>query len=163
MSKLYVLVGLPGSGKSSWIEKHLTDNDVHISRDEIRFELLEPNDEYFKHEDLVFNRFVEHINFGLRSGFNVFADATHISKGSRWKLLSRINVPNTEVAAIWIRTPFEQTLIQNAQREGRALVPEDVIYNMRKGFQAPTFEEGFSEIYIIEPNKPIEIIRKGDK
>ena len=162
MAKLYLMCGVPGCGKTTWVNKYLTDNDVHISRDEIRFNILEPGDEYFEHENLVFKRFVEEINWSLRSGLNVFADATHISKGSRWKLLSRINVPNIEVAAIYIKVPLEQAIEQNSYREGRALVPEDVINSMYKSLQPPTLEEGFNEIYVIENNKPIKVIKRGD-
>jgi len=159
--KLYMMCGVPGCGKTTWIQNHLTDKDVHISRDEIRFEILEPNDEYFKHEDFVFKRFCEEINWGLRSGFNVFADATHITKNSRQKLLRRIT-ENVPVAAIFIKTPLEQAIAQNELREGRSLVPLEVIQNMYKNLQPPTLEEGFDEIFIIEINKPIKVLKRGD-
>ena len=163
MSKLYLMVGVAGAGKSTWIKNHLTDNDVHISRDEIRFNMLAPNDEYFSHEDIVFKRFCDEINWSLRAGLNVFADATHISKSSRHKLLQKIKVSDAEVAAIFIKVPLLQALEQNSYREGRALVPEDVIRSMHKSLQPPTLEEGFNEIYIIENNKPIRIVKKeGD-
>lgn len=161
MSKLYLMVGVAGCEKSTWVKNHLSDNAVHISRDEIRFNLLEPNDEYFKHEDLVFKRFVDEINWSLRAGLDVFADATHISKGGRQKLLSRVEKSHNEIAAIYIKVPLEQALEQNSYREGRALVPEDVIRSMYKNLQPPTLGEGFDEIYTIENNQPIKIVKNG--
>lgn len=45
MSTLYLMCGDAGCGKSTWIKNHIDENDVHISRDVIRYSMLEPNDE----------------------------------------------------------------------------------------------------------------------
>ena len=38
--RLYVMVGCPGSGKSTWAKKHLP-NTYYVSRDEVRFSISE--------------------------------------------------------------------------------------------------------------------------
>ena len=52
MSKLYLMAEAPGSGKTYWATHHLTENDKYISRDEIRFSMLEDKDDYFAREKM---------------------------------------------------------------------------------------------------------------
>ena len=55
MSKLILMMGVAGAGKSTWIKQNYPDV-VPVSRDAIRFEILdEKGGEYFDHEDEVFN------------------------------------------------------------------------------------------------------------
>lgn len=164
MAKLFLMMGCPGSGKSTWCSTHLNKNKIaYISRDAIRFDLVPEGEEYFSKEDEVFNRFISEINSSLKIGMDVYADATHLTKSSRWLLLKNINTASAEeVNVIWIKTPLEVALQRNEKRTGRALVPKSVVKRMFFQTEEPSFEEGFRKIYIIEDNKPI-IIREEDK
>ena len=56
------MTGIPGAGKSSWLENNFVeDRDYIISRDAIRFSMLKDSDEYFAKEDEVFKTFVKYI------------------------------------------------------------------------------------------------------
>ena len=158
MANLYLMCGVPGSGKSTWIKNHLGDA-TYVSRDVIRFNLLEEGDEYFSKEDEVWAEFIRRINESLELGFNVFVDATHISRGSRRKILKEVKF-NPTLIAIYMDTPFEICLERNAKRTGRECVPEGAIRNMYKHFEEPEFYEGFSIIYKVKPDNKIEIYRR---
>ena len=142
MSHLYVLCGCPGSGKTTWAHKHLR-YDAYISRDEIRFNLLRDNDNYFAHEKEVFNAFVKDIVSALKNGGNVVADATHIHHASRAKLLKAIDEQyiNYDVRFIFFDTCLAVCSQRNAKREGRARVPDAVIYTMFDRITLPTVGE----------------------
>ena len=58
---LYLLAGVPGSGKSTWLKQHAPDNSIIISRDQIRFSLLQDGEDYFAHESEVFFEFINQI------------------------------------------------------------------------------------------------------
>ena len=88
MSTLYMMVGIPGSGKSTFAK---TLKGKYVSRDEVRFKLLQDEDDYFAKEKEVFQKFIYEIEEGLSKGNDVIVDATHLNKGSRYKLFSSIN------------------------------------------------------------------------
>lgn len=62
MNKLHIVMGIPGSGKSTWIENHLYESSVRISRDEVRFSMVSEEEEYFSKEKAVFKEFIYRIN-----------------------------------------------------------------------------------------------------
>ena len=150
---LYVMVGCPGSGKSYFTEffpNFRGTNTEVVSRDKIRFSMLSLGDNYFKNEKKVFNRFVSDINKKLGNGLDVVADATHISKASRSKLLSNIcNKEKLNIVAIVINTPLEECIKRNKNRVGLQLVPENVIVKMHSKMEAPTIDEGFEDVWVI--------------
>lgn len=157
MGKLYLMMGIPGSGKSTWCQNHLNNQIVWISRDNIRFSLLKDEDEYFAKEKETFRIFMEHINNFLRKGYDVFADATHLNAAARNKVIRNLYIPADEINVIYFNVPLEVALERNAQRTGRKLVPEAEIKKMYKGLEFPFMEEGINKVYVIEENKPIKI------
>ena len=159
MSKLFLMMGAPGSGKSYWCGKHTNNTtDKYISRDEIRFTFLKDGDEYFAKENEVFDEFINQINHYLTIYDRVFADATHLNFASRNKTISRINVPVDEINVVFLNTPLNTCIERNAKREGRKFVPETVIKNMYKSIRLPEKEENINKIYIVKDNEPINII-----
>lgn len=158
MSKLYLMAGAPGSGKTYWATHHLTENDKYISRDEIRFSMLEDKDDYFARENEVFDEFIKQINNSLMIYDNVFADATHLNFASRNKTISRIHVPVDEINVVFLDTSLNTCIKRNAQRTGRKFVPEIVIKNMYRSINFPEKEEGIKNVYVIKENEPINII-----
>ena len=84
----------------------MAQNAIHVSRDIIRFNLLDENDDYFDKETLVFKLFIKAIQDSLNNNNNVIADATHLNLGSRQKLLSNLNLDNVYVKVVYFRVPL---------------------------------------------------------
>lgn len=161
-STLYIMMGAPGSGKTTFISNHTSEDTVHVSRDDIRFSMVAEGEEYFSKEKQVFKEYVKKINTALEKGYNVFADATHLNKASRNKLITAINSElEIEINLVWIKTPLHTCIEHNENRKGtRSFVPRSVIRRMFAQTEKPEFEEGFNAIYIVEDNKPIQVFKE---
>lgn len=147
---LYMLCGIPASGKTTWANvfiasREIYNIDIHyVSRDEIRFTILKDGEDYFAHEDEVFNKFVDTIYATLADGFDVIADATHLNKKSRTKLINAIDKCGEieyNIIFVWFHASFIVCSDRNAKREGRARVPLETMYSMWHHFSIPSSKE----------------------
>lgn len=133
--KLIMMMGVPGSGKSTFAHRWQDINTVVVSRDAIRFGLLQEGDEYFAKEGQVFQEFVRQIANGLDKEYEVIADATHINAASRAKLIKAVKnrVPSDElqIEVIWVNVGLNKALEQNELRKGsKFYIPRQVIRRM---------------------------------
>lgn len=146
MSKLIMMMGIPGAGKTTWIKNNFPDVEP-ISRDKIRFEILDQRGgDYFDYEDEVFEKFIYQIIGSLVVDEIAIADATHLNKKSRAKVLNKVRKFADEIECIWIDVDIETAFAQNDQREGRAWVKHGIIRRMFFSLEAPEFDEGFDAI-----------------
>jgi len=145
MPILYILCGPSGCGKTTWAMNFMKEHDnIHyVSRDEIRFELVKPDESYFSREKEVFRCFANTIRHTLVDGFDCIADATHLNEFSRRKLTQAIDMyfKDYEIVYVSFNVSADTCIEHNANREGRANVPETVIRNMCRDFRTPSIEE----------------------
>ena len=52
MKELVLMMGVPGSGKSTYAHNIIKTGDIYISRDEIRYSMLAEDDDYFAKENV---------------------------------------------------------------------------------------------------------------
>ena len=108
---------------------------VHVSRDKIRFSLLNEGEDYFARENLVFKEWVKEIQEHINLGHDVIADATHLTPASRKKLLNSLNLNEVPVTAINFIASLDKCLERNEKRKGRAYVPKEVIKRMYHSYK----------------------------
>ena len=150
---LFVMVGLPGSGKSFIAgnfkiarEDAISKPIIHSS-DELRAELY-GNAEDNLHNKELFEELHKRIKADLSSGHDVIYDATNINKKRRTAFLNELkNISCTKVCVI-VMTPYETCLKWNSQRERK--VPENVIKRMYMSWQPPSWSEGFDHILVYD-------------
>lgn len=161
MTFIYLLCGVPGSGKSSWIKAKQISGDVVVSRDQIRFAMLKDSDNYFDKEKAVFGTFINDINMAITNkAKTIFVDATHLNERARNKVLDKLWLNDeTKVIPVYFDIPLEVALENNAKRNGRARVPEDRIRDMFRSMKAPHFNEKheYACIYYVGQNSTVKV------
>ena len=136
---LYILVGLPYSGKSTLARKMEMHNVVHVWATKIKknFGL---NDE----EMLVLTRNV--IKELLGEGYNVVFDFLNHQKSVRESFVALAKEEGAKTQVIYLDTS-ERVLLRRAQEihehggaEGRSVIPSEAIYEIQQELEEPTGE-----------------------
>ena len=145
--KVFLLAGVPGSGKSTWIRQQIDIyGGVWCSRDAVRFSMVKEDEPYFSQEDRVFQSWIAQIQNAINRGEDVYIDATHINANSRRKVLKRLKLNGAELIGVNVMIPLNESIRRNNLREGREKVPESVITKMYYDFSPITMTESFDAI-----------------
>lgn len=163
---LYITVGIPGCGKSTFIESRTNDEGwTIISTDLIRQELTGDMSDQSRNDE-VFEIFYERIRRTLEAGWPVIVDATNLRQKYRDVLLGvayLVGVEHLYAYRFAISNDFETCQQRNLSR-GR-VVPEDVMRRFHKNFleecDADQLErEGWQVLYPT-PTLPMETPNVG--
>ena len=143
---LYILSGPAASGKSTFSNFLIKgEHDFKIvSRDAIRFSLVNEDEEYFSKEKEVFKIYIHEIQQAIDNDVNlIVADATHINEVSRNKLLDNLNLKDYNIIPINFKAPLNVCLERNEARFGRAKVPRSAIRRQFYSFSPATHNEKY--------------------
>ena len=153
MNTLYLLVGIPGSGKSTWVNNHIWTKDcAYISTDYYVEKFAQKlNKTYTEVFDNVIPRAVRLMNRSVHRAraFNrdIVWDQTSVTIKTRSKKL-RMLCNYRAIAVVFATPPLEELYNRLNQRDGKH-IPQRVIHQMLDHWQEPSLEEGFSEIWHI--------------
>ena len=141
MCKILVLVGLPGSGKSTYLEE-LGANAV--SSDEIRRLLADDAADQRIHRR-VFAVVRNLIRHRIEIGRPVtYVDATNLTRRERRQYIRLGELYRCDVEAVFFNVPLDICLERNRLRS--RVVPEDAVREMARRLVAPTLAEGFTKV-----------------
>ena len=144
--KMIMLVGLPGSCKSTWAEYYAwLHNYTIFSSDAIRKELYGDESEQ-QDPQKVFRTLHRRIKEALLEGKNCIYDATNLTSKLRRNFLQCISNVNCIKVAKVIWSDYEMCLARNKKRERK--VPEHAMERMLRRFEMPAKWEGFNFISV---------------
>lgn len=151
MPECTILVGVPGSGKSTWIYNNFSISGDVVSSDNIIEEIAEEwgysYDEIFKDVIGFADRvFWDQIKNWSNERFDLIIDRTNMSVKSRRKYFDILLPKGYTFHAVVFPTPEEVEWKRRlASRPGKT-IPQDILNSMQKSFVMPTTEEGFSSV-----------------
>lgn len=145
--KLFVLCGLPASGKSTYAKELADKYDANIhASDAIREELSgDINNQNIN--DLVFQTLHSRVKEDLTNGKNCIYDATNINYKRRMAFLNELNKIPCEKICCFMATPYKECIKNNKKRDRK--VPKEVIERMYRHFDPPYWYEGWDDIKVI--------------
>jgi len=151
MPKCYQLIGVPGSGKSTWVSNQdwtmtcayvSTDKWVEIYANQQGRTYSEVFEDYMP---TAIDLMIQQVAFAQQHGHTVIWDQTSTTAASRRKKFRML--PDYQHIAVVFKTPDPEELSRRlASRPGK-IIPEEIVKDMINRFEMPTLAEGFAEIW----------------
>jgi len=155
MPKCYQLIGVPGAGKSTWYK-----NQDWLGEDKKDHKYVSTDQHvegYAKDQGKTYSEVFEEymptavkqmmVNVNMASAFqlDIVWDQTSTTIASRARKFNAL--PDYEHIAVVFRTPDRDELdVRLSGRPGKH-IPKNVIDSMIEGWEEPTEDEGFSQIW----------------
>jgi predicted kinase len=134
--ELTLLVGAPGSGKSTF-RQSITDHKIICMDDERQRLCGTPNDMSKNQE--VFNNCFRELSKSMKAGENVLWDATSWTRKARKPLIDAARQHGAQIHVIYWDLTIQTLLERNAGREKK--VPEDIVWKFYKEIETPASYE----------------------
>ena len=166
---LYLMIGFPASGKSSFLEKQkelavfsadavrgewFGDEGLQYTDDFLKSAGIDPerlsrDEKCEKASMLVFEEVYRRTEEAIRNGTNAAIDGTSLTKWSRGMMISRFR-DIASIRGIWIKTDPELCIRRDAERSRS--VGEQRILEFVSMFVPPVLEEGFDALEVRDEN-----------
>lgn len=159
MPKCTILVGVPGSGKSTWFSKNKTSTMAPISTDNI-IEFMGSlfgftYDQIFKDSISLAEKIMwKRLEWNAERSNDVVIDRTNLTAKSRKKFIDYLKPYGYEFEAVVFPLPGtvefseEEWFRRLDSRQGKT-IPNAVLASMVNSAQMPTEEEGFTKITVL--------------
>ena len=137
MSKtIVILMGLQGSGKSTFYSRHLADDFVRVNLDTLKTR---------QQEKLL-------IEECMRNESNFAVDNTNPTRLDRERYIKPARESGYRVIGYFLESKIKDCMQRNALREVKARVPEKAIAATSNKLEIPSYDEGFDELYFVKNN-----------
>lgn len=149
--KLYMLVGIPGSGKSTWVlNQEWSKNCAVISTDmwvemEAERRGVTYSEIFQEYMPKAVELMAHQVELARDKGMDIIWDQTSTTISTRAKKFRML--PEYYAIAVVFRIPELQELQRRLANRPGKVIPSEVLDDMIAKWQEPTEDEGFKEIW----------------
>ena len=151
MPNCYQLVGVPASGKSTWIKNQdwalgltIVNTDAFVE-DYARAQGKTYSEVFKEYMPTAVNLMAEQVVRAREFGHTIIWDQTSTSVASRARKFRML--PDYDHIAVVFQTPDEEEHQRRLATRPGKIIPEAVLFDMIWNFEMPSEEEGFKEIW----------------
>jgi predicted kinase len=151
MPKCYQLVGVPGSGKSTWIANqewaascHIISTDYWVEMEAARVGKTY-SEIFLEYMPRAVELMAQNVVTVRNMGNDIIWDQTSTTVKSRVRKFRML--PDYEHIAVVFRTPEHKELVRRLMSRPGKEIPDHVVASMIASWEEPTKEEGFKEIW----------------
>lgn len=130
---MVLLIGIQGSGKTTFYREQFSERYEHVSLDVLNTryqEKLAIDDCFEKSQDFV-------------------VDNTNPTQKERERYISLAKKHKWRIVGYYLRSSISECIKRNEGREGKAKVPEKAIKGTARKLELPSFLEGFDELFYV--------------
>ena len=137
--QLIIFTGVQASGKSTFYQQYFYHTHLRLNLDMLKTR---------HRENILFEA-------ALTSKTKMVIDNTNMTRIDRERYIQRAKDAEFEIISYYFETDLHSTLQRNAQREGKANIPEKGVRATLQRLEIPHQSEGFDELFkvnLIENN-----------
>lgn len=131
---LVILMGIQGSGKSTFYHRFLAEDHVRVNLDRLKTRRRE----WALMEEC------------LKSGKSLAIDNTNPTRADRERYILPAKAAGYKVIGYFMESKLRECIKRNDQREGKERIPAKAIAATSNKLQMPSFAEGFDELYFVK-------------
>jgi predicted kinase len=133
-----ILIGIQGSGKSSFYKEHFFQTHVRINLDMLKTR---------QKEDIF-------LAASLQAKQKFVVDNTNPSRADRRKYIELSKTFHFKVLGYYMKPDLENCLLRNENRQGKERVPAAAIRATLRKLEEPAYDEGFDRLYLVNMTGP---------
>ena len=131
---LAIIMGIQGSGKSTFYRKHLSKDFVHVNLDTLKT----------RHQEKLL------IEKCIQQGKSFAVDNTNPTKADRQRYIPAAKEAGYRVIGYFMESKLQACIERNNNRAGSARIPPMAIAATSNKLQIPSYDEGFDELYFVK-------------
>ena len=132
MKKAVIFIGIPACGKTTFYKERFSAL-AHISLDELHSRSKEG----------------KLLTTCIENGRSFAVDNTNPTKADRERYISVAKAAGYTVIGYYFRSSIGESMERNAQRTGKARVPDVAVASIHAKLKLPDYGEGFDELYYV--------------
>lgn len=129
-----ILMGLQGSGKSTFYKKYLSESYRHVNLDTLKT----------RHREKLL------IEKCLSDEESFAVDNTNPTRLDRERYITVAKEAGYHIVGFFLESKIKDCIQRNSLREGTARVPEKAIAATSNKLEIPSYDEGFDELYFVK-------------
>jgi len=155
MNKCYQLVGVPGSGKSTWIKTQAWAKDLpvvstdHFVEEEAKRQGKTYSEVFEEYMPIAVKLMANQALICQANNLDFIWDQTSTTVKTRARKFNTLLSSQYEHIAVVFKTPEPEELTRRLESRPGKVIPPEVMESMIKNFEMPTIEEGFKQIWIV--------------